>query len=458
MNLSGSFSAQGKQLGMRGRFFNDNCNMLNMKLLFLVSSLPIKKTGGTEIITLRICEELAKERRHEPFIYTIPQDESERSEETLSKMFESYGITNFPCSNLRFSRRVNSDKPFSYTHAKLSFARGLKKLVLKIEPDVVVSMKVQPPELFCNALPSALKKTGIPYLLMVRGFTDLMDAGKAEGYDSELSPSERLKNRLIYARLLPRYIRSAAGVVVQTHSQHSFLRQNHGRDSRILFNPIDVQAVQGVLEEASDGAMVGKLSRNIPSKDDERFKLVYVGSMIPRKNLETLLRAVHFIVKERGRDEKRYGKLAGNMVLYLVGGGKGSEKVRKMVAELSLGNHVVFTEKMSPRNLWPFLAHCDVFVFPSLSEGFPNAVLEAMACSLPIISSDFAGAHDLIVSGKNGLIFKKKDSRELAEKIMFIYENDGYRNEVARNNQQFVRTFTWKNFLKGFEQIIQELT
>ena len=443
---------------MRGRFFNDNCNVLNMKLLFLVSSLPIKKTGGTEIITLRICEELAKERRHEPFIYTIPQDESERSEETLSKMFETYGITNFPFSHLRFSRHVNSDRPFSYTYAKLNFARGLKKLVQEIEPDVVVSMKVQPPDIFCNALPSTLKKTGIPYLLMVRGFTDLMDAGKAEGYTSELSPSERLKNRLVYAHFLPRYIRSAAGVVVQTHSQHSFLHQNYGRDSRILFNPIDVQAIHGVLGEASDEPMADKIPRKIPSKDDERFKLVYVGSMIPRKNLETLLWAVHFIVKERGRDEKRDGLLAGNMVLYLVGGGKGSGKVRKLVVELGLENHVVLTGKMGPGELWPFLAHCDVFVFPSLSEGFPNAVLEAMACSLPIISSDFAGVDDLIVSEKNGLIFPKKDSRELAEKIMFIYENDEYRNEVARNNQQFVRTFTWENFLKGFEKIIQELT
>ena len=291
-----------------------------MRLLFLVSSLPIKKTGGTEIITLRICEKLAKGGCHEPFIYTIPQDGTERSEETLFQMFETYGISNFQSSNLRFSKVVNSDRTFSYTRAKLSFAHGLKKVVQEIRPDVLVSMKVQPPEIFCNALPSVLKRTGIPYLLMVRGFTDIMDASKKEGYASELSLGERLKNRLFYAHLLPKYISSAAGVVVQTNSQHGFVHQNYGRDPRILFNPIDGQAIQRVLEGAAGGSGLGKSLEKIPSKGDGCFKLVYVGSMIPRKNLETLLEAVHFIVKEKGRGEKGAEQLAGNMVLYLVGG------------------------------------------------------------------------------------------------------------------------------------------
>ena len=134
------------------------------------------------------------------------------------------------------------------------------------------------------------------------------------------------------------------------------------------------------------------------------------------------------------------------------------EKMKALVAELGLERTVIFKGKMSPEELWPFLSGCDVFVFPTLSEGFPNAVLEAMACGLPVISSDFAGVDDLVRSEKNGLIFSKKDFRGLAEKIKFVYENDKYRNEVAGFNRSYVENFSWDNFISGFEKALEKAT
>jgi len=402
-----------------------------MKLLFLVSSLPLTKIGGTEIITLKICERLFRHSGHEIFLYTIPQKEEEKSEECLFKLAEKYDLHTFPLKNIIFSEKVNSDSPFSYTLSNLSFALNLKKVVRNLKPNVVISMKVQPPDVFCGFLTSLSKKEKLPYLFMVRGFTDLLNAPFLESYAKSLPISERIKNRIFYSYLLPKYINGAAEVIVQTRSQKEYVLKRYKRVAHLLFNPVDVETIQRTVKKEEKG--------------ENEFRLVYVGSMIPRKNLETLLKGVHLLVRE-----KKLKKL----VLFLVGGGRGEEKVKNQVEKLDLKNWVVFKGPLPPAHLWSFLARCDVFVFPSLSEGFPNVLLEAMAVGLPVVSSDFAGVEDVIRSQKNGLIFPKNDHRALTEKIMFLYENEKYRKEIGRYNREFVKEFSWEKFIQSFEKIL----
>ena len=439
-----------------------------MRLLFLVSSLPVKKLGGTEIVTLRLCQRLQEQRLlekgeeraggHQCFIYTIAQDESERDPAELRTTLQRYDIPPEFVENIIFSSTVNSDKLLSYTRANRNYARELGAVVDRVAPDVVVAMKVQPPGLLCSALPAVLKARNIPFLFMVRGFTDLLNAGAKEGYASRLSLPQRLRNRLFYTRLLPGYVKEASVVVVQTTSQNRTLERLHQRTGALLFNPVDIGTIRKSIH--GTGPMGSSPEASHPDspagEGKKRFRLVYVGSMIPRKSLDTLLEAVKGLVEDA--ENHREGKeLAEALVLTLVGGGSGKERVKGRLEELGLVDKVVLAGKMSPEELWPFLSTQDVFVFPSLSEGFPNAVLEAMACSLPVISSDFAGVEDVLVSEKNGLIFRRKNVNELKEKIRFMYENTGYRDEVSSFNSEFVEDFSWDNFLEGFGKVLDGL-
>ena len=466
-----------------------------MRLLFLVSSLPFRKIGGTEIMTLRICEHLAMGGEHEPFIHTIARSDRERDGEALEELFVRYDITHLRRENISFSSRTNTDALLSYTRANLSYAMGLKHVVRRVRPDLVVSMKVMPPEVMCTRLPSVLSRDRIPYLLMVRGFTDLQNAPLAEGYGVRPSLPERLRDSFYFGSRLPRYIKRAAGIIAQTSSQQEFLKHHYGVDSTIIPNPIDTERILDVIEahrpkegsgeekgEKKDEKEKTEDDGNRKSENEEGWKgkkekdrgeegqekgtiinLIYVGSMIPRKDLGTLLRAMRILkdgtTSDNGTGEEKLptepkSTPTQDFHLNLVGGGRGEERARELVRELGLEHAVVFKGNLLPEELWPFMSSCDIFVFPSLSEGFPNALLEAMSCGLPIISSEFSGVHDIVRSERNGMVFRKGDPGSLAHCILSMAGRTDLR-EMGSYNREFVKQFTWQHFIEQFKEVIR---
>lgn len=427
-----------------------------MRLLFLVSSLPFRKIGGTEIMTLRICEHLAMGGEHEPFIHTIARSDRERDREDLEELFVRYDITHLRRENISFSSRTNTDALLSYTRANLSYAMELKHVVHRVRPDLVVSMKVMPPEVMCTRLPSVLSQDRIPYLLMVRGFTDLQNAPLVEGYGDRPSLPERLRDSLYFGSRLPRYIKGAGGIIAQTSSQQEFLKRHYGVDSTIIPNPIDNERILDAIEAYQPEAGLGEEKGTI-------INLIYVGSMIPRKDLGTLLRAMRVLkdgtTSDNGTGEEKLPTKpkpipTQDFLLHLVGGGRGEERARELVRELGLEHRVVFKGNLLPEELWPFMSSCDIFVFPSLSEGFPNALLEAMSCGLPIISSDFSGVRDIIGSERNGMVFRKGDPGSLAHSILSMAGRTDLRG-MGSYNREFVKRFTWQHFIEQFEEVLR---
>jgi glycosyltransferase involved in cell wall biosynthesis len=133
--------------------------------------------------------------------------------------------------------------------------------------------------------------------------------------------------------------------------------------------------------------------------DDVVF--AHVGRMDPYKGFDTLLSAA----AELG------GPGPARRVL-LIGDGPCRPALEAQSAALALGGRVRFLGRRGdvPR----LLQGCDVFVFPSLSEGSPNAVLEAMGAGLPVIGADVSGTRELITPGRTGWLVPPADARALA--------------------------------------------
>lgn len=101
----------------------------------------------------------------------------------------------------------------------------------------------------------------------------------------------------------------------------------------------------------------------------------------------------------------------------------------------------------------------DMFVFPSYSEGFPNVILEAMACGCPIVSSDVGAIPEMLdVDGKAcGVCFKPKSADEVLEAVKSVIDDSGLKQKLAANakervNNMYSIPMVWKQMVKIWKQ------
>ena len=110
------------------------------------------------------------------------------------------------------------------------------------------------------------------------------------------------------------------------------------------------------------------------------------------------------------------------------------------------------------KDIRPYLAIADLFIFPSYREGFPNVILQANAMGVPCIVSDINGCNELIKQGENGLIVPTKNSKILKEQMELLLENPNYlkaskaeiRNFIRLN---FEREVFWELLLKEYKAL-----
>jgi glycosyltransferase involved in cell wall biosynthesis len=133
--------------------------------------------------------------------------------------------------------------------------------------------------------------------------------------------------------------------------------------------------------------------------------LVNVGRQVPKKDQATLLRAL-----------KRLRAKADVRLVILGGRAAASPSLDTLIAELGLGDAV--DRPGSVDNVFPYLARASAFVLSSISEGMPNALLEAMASGCPVVSTDCpSGPHELLEGGRHAPLVPVGDDAALAAAI-----------------------------------------
>ena len=167
----------------------------------------------------------------------------------------------------------------------------------------------------------------------------------------------------------------------------------------------------------------------------EGWLLLHVGHTQPRKNLPTLLRALHLL---------RQGD--AQIVLIQIGG-QADASQRKLIQQLRLEHLVHFASYVSDQDLVSFYNAADVFAFPSLYEGFGLPVLEAMACGTPVVASNAASLPEVV--GDAGLLADPHSSEALAKTIASVLEDSELAAELSRRGLERARQFTWERTARG---------
>lgn len=103
--------------------------------------------------------------------------------------------------------------------------------------------------------------------------------------------------------------------------------------------------------------------------------------------------------------------------------------------------------RIAQKELYKYYSQGSISVLFSLDDAFPFALLETMACGLPVICSDKVGTKDVIKEGIDGFVVRTRDVKALKEKILYLYENPHICQEMGRRAQENVTgNFTWDNY------------
>jgi glycosyltransferase involved in cell wall biosynthesis len=128
-----------------------------------------------------------------------------------------------------------------------------------------------------------------------------------------------------------------------------------------------------------------------PAPTDRPPRLITVGSLIPRKGIDVLLRALA-------------GVALRPWTFHIVGAGPEEAALRALAGDLGIAARVEFLGHRPPEAIPALLAEADVFLLGSHSEGRPNALVEAMAAGLPVVASRIDGITELLREGESGLL------------------------------------------------------
>jgi glycosyltransferase involved in cell wall biosynthesis len=99
-----------------------------------------------------------------------------------------------------------------------------------------------------------------------------------------------------------------------------------------------------------------------------------------------------------------------------------------------------------------YLAH-DIFVFPSLMEGLPLVLLEAMATGMPAVTTETCGMADVVEDGVNGLLVPPADTEAVADAVLRLAKSAELRQQLGRAAQNGMRDYTWDRIAKRVERV-----
>lgn len=141
--------------------------------------------------------------------------------------------------------------------------------------------------------------------------------------------------------------------------------------------------------------------------------------------------------------------------LLLVGDGPERPRMERMCRELGLFEHVRFLGKQDA--IEEILAVADVFLIPSSNESFGLAALEAMACQVPVISSNAGGLPEVNVHGVTGFIANVGDIDAMANSALVLLENEEMLNAFRKNAYEHAKTFDISVILPQYEAYYEKI-
>jgi glycosyltransferase involved in cell wall biosynthesis len=307
--------------------------------------------------------------------------------------------------------------PYRSKVSSSSYVLGLQNFIENIEPDIL-HIQTHLNLTVINAVRSA-RKLHVPAVTTIHGVT------------AKINP-------LIDAAQLA-YLRTFGGIIFEnSHKIICLTKQDCFEVMQLGCSPDKIVVVpNGVDTELFK-----------PNGVPDGTLIAWHGRFVAQKGLEHLIKAAALVVRG-GHPEVKFA---------LVGDGPLKRKMMLMVEELGLTKNILFIGRLpSLKSIELFLNKATVYVLPSLREGMPWALLEAMACGKPVVGSDISGINDVITNGQNGFLVPPMDPEALANAILQLLNDEKLRRRLSQNARQLMaEKYSWDIISKRIEKVYSE--
>ncbi len=178
----------------------------------------------------------------------------------------------------------------------------------------------------------------------------------------------------------------------------------------------------------------------------DTINLLFISRLIERKGLQ-------YVIPYLKEIEEKSGK---KIHLTIVGDGPYRQTLESLAKENGTREMISFKGQKDKNELLPYYQSADIFIFPSKKEGMPNAVLEAMACALPVVMSPCQGSKELIDG--NGIIADSDLNRFPESLMQLISESPEKLTHLSENSRQrAIDHFSWKSVADSYIDVFNRL-
>ena len=274
--------------------------------------------------------------------------------------------------------------------------RALVPRMRRFQPDLVLAYWVYPDG---AAAKYAARRLGVPCIVGARGSDIHVRSG-------------------LNAHLTRRTLQGLDAILTVSHAMRDTAIATFGADpGRVhpivngidtdVFHPRDRQAMRARLGVPADARLI-----------------TYVGRFVEAKGMRELLQAFQALAAQEPR-----------LRLALVGDGVMREELAGLVQATGLGDRVTMTGGLEPVQVAEWIGASDVLTLPSWSEGYPNVVVEGIACGRPVVATSVGGTGEIITAG-NGIMVPPRDAaalqRGLSEALSRTWDADALSASVSR--------------------------
>jgi glycosyltransferase involved in cell wall biosynthesis len=188
-------------------------------------------------------------------------------------------------------------------------------------------------------------------------------------------------------------------------------------------------------------------------RPDESIRSREQFIITPGASRVTDRKGLNYLIEAVAKLAPKYPKI----YLKIMGDGNAREKLEQMVKELKQEKNIEFLGRIPHEIVLPYYQEASLFVFPSLNEGMSNAMLEALATGLPLISTNTGGATELVTDGENGFIIKFKDSQDIAEKIERLILDEALRKKMSLASRARAEKMSWESVAQKYFEVYKQV-